>query len=64
MGCLLQIQEIFGTSPDQVFCMRNPTDEERKFFFTNLVKEIYKFPQRSAHKGKKFFLLDICLPLL
>ncbi|XP_035213971.1 ATPase family AAA domain-containing protein 2-like isoform X2 [Stegodyphus dumicola] len=47
----LKIQEIFGASAEQVFCMRNPNEEERKAFFDNLVKEIYKFPQKLVQKA-------------
>lgn len=46
-----QIQEIFGACADQVFPMRNPTPEERRAFFTQLIKEMYKLPQKPIQKG-------------
>ncbi|KAG8196814.1 hypothetical protein JTE90_027530 [Oedothorax gibbosus] len=47
----LKIQEIFGASADQVFPMRNPTPDERKSFFSQLIKEIYKLPQKPMEKA-------------
>ncbi|CAL1262176.1 unnamed protein product [Larinioides sclopetarius] len=47
----LKIQEIFGGCADQVFSMRNPTAEERKAFFSQLIKEIYKLPHKPVQKA-------------
>ncbi|GIY05341.1 ATPase family AAA domain-containing protein 2B [Caerostris extrusa] len=46
-----KIQEIFGGCADQVFSMRNPTSDERRSFFSQLIKEIYKLPQKSIPKA-------------
>ncbi|GFT89929.1 ATPase family AAA domain-containing protein 2B [Trichonephila clavipes] len=47
----IKIQEIFGGCADQVFYMRNPTLDERRAFFSQLIKEIYKLPQKPIQKA-------------
>ncbi|XP_054717398.1 LOW QUALITY PROTEIN: ATPase family AAA domain-containing protein 2-like [Uloborus diversus] len=59
-----RIQEIFGASADQVFCMRNPTHDERRSFFSNLVHEIYKLPQKApVEKPAEEEILPVAPPL-